>query len=97
MSAAQWRELGFDERAAMLREQSGCGNPQAQAISGLVAHLDGEPVGRCAVQPRTDYPRLPTGPIPWSGGEEPEDDAGVWAVTCFVTRVRAVMRIGFDG
>lgn len=85
--AARWRALSIDERAAMLREQTECGDPEAPATSGLVAYLDGEPVGWCAVEPRTEYPRLAGGRIPWAGREESKDDAGVWSVTCFVTRV----------
>lgn len=85
--AAQWRAADVDELAAMLREQTECGDPRARATSGLVAYLDGEPAGWCAVEPRTEYPRLRGARVPWSGREEDKDDAGVWAVTCFVTRV----------
>ena len=51
---------------------------------GLVAYLDGEPVGWCSLAPRCDYTylRQPT----WKGRNEDKDDASVWAVTCFVTR-----------
>ena len=48
-----WRSVPVDERAARLRAQTGCGHPEARATSGLVAYLDGEPVGWCAVEPRT--------------------------------------------
>lgn len=37
-------------------------------------------------QPRTAYPRLLRSRIPWSGRTQDQDDASVWAVTCFVTR-----------
>ena len=87
VSNAQWREGEIDERAAALREQTGGPDPQAPGTGGLLAYLDGEPVGWCAVEPRTAYPRLLGGRIPWSGREEAKDDPGVWAVTCFVTRV----------
>jgi GNAT superfamily N-acetyltransferase len=52
---------------------------------GLLAHLDGEPVGWCSVAPRCDYPFLRR--TTWAGRSEDRDDPGVWAVTCFVTRV----------
>ncbi len=39
-----------------------------------------------AVEPRTRYARLPRVRTVWSGRHEDKDDAGVWAVTCFVTR-----------
>ena len=54
--------------------------------SGLVAYLDGEPVGWCAVEPRTAYPRLPHLPRRVEGARRGQADDSVWAVTCFVTR-----------
>jgi GNAT superfamily N-acetyltransferase len=81
-----WRDGETGERAERLREQTGCGDPDAPATSGLVAYLDGEPVGWCAVEPRTAYVRLRFARVPWKGRDEDRDDAGVWAVTCFVTR-----------
>jgi hypothetical protein len=41
----QWRSVPVAERAARLRQQTGCGHPEARTTSGLVAYLDGEPVG----------------------------------------------------
>lgn len=40
-----------EERAERLREQTNAGYPEAEATSGLVAYLDDEPVGWCAVGP----------------------------------------------
>jgi GNAT superfamily N-acetyltransferase len=51
---------------------------------GLVAHLDGQPVGWCSMAPRSDYPYLRK--TTWQGRTEDRDDATIWAVTCFVTR-----------
>jgi GNAT superfamily N-acetyltransferase len=51
---------------------------------GLVAHLDGEPVGWCSVAPRRDYTYLRQ--TTWNGRTEDKDDPSIWAVTCFVTR-----------
>ena len=73
-----------DERARRLREQTRCGQPEVDTTSGLVAYLDGEPAGWCAVEPRTAYLRL--GRVPWSGRAEDKTDDGIWAATCFVTR-----------
>ncbi len=55
---------------------------------GLLARLDDEPVGWCAVAPRVAYRALLTSrsPVLWKGRQEDPDDDGVWAVTCFVTR-----------
>lgn len=81
-----WRDSTQEERSAMLRAQTGCGQPHAAATSGLIAFLEGEPVGWVAVEPRTAYPKLRTSRIPWSGREEDKDDDGVSAVTCIVVR-----------
>jgi GNAT superfamily N-acetyltransferase len=85
--ASHWATVSDAERAARLREQTACGNPKARSTSGLVAYLDGEqPVGWCAVEPRTAYPRLLRTRTPWTGRDEDKTDGTVWAVTCFVTR-----------
>lgn len=81
-----WRDSTRDERAEMLRMQTACGNPTADATSGLVAYVNGEPVGWAAVEPRTMYPKLRTSRIPWRGRVEDKDDDDVWAVTCLLVR-----------
>ena len=45
-------------RAERLREQTHCGDARAKTTTGLVAYLDGEPVGWCAVEPRANYEGL---------------------------------------
>lgn len=76
-----------EERAERLRDQTGCGQPRSGATSGLVAYLDGEPVGWCAVEPRTAYTGMArVHRVPWEGRDEDKADGSVWAVTCFVTR-----------
>lgn len=77
-----------EERADRLRQQSGCGQPESDSTSGLVAYLDGEPVGWCAVEPRPAYTGLlRNNRVPWEGRDEDRHDASVWAVTCLFTRV----------
>jgi GNAT superfamily N-acetyltransferase len=77
-----------EERAQRLREQTDCGYPESGTTSGLVAYLDAEPVGWCAVEPRTAYEGLlRNNRVPWADRAEDKTDDGVWAVTCFVTRV----------
>ena len=49
----------------------------------MLAYRDGEPVGWCAVGPRSAYSRLATSAI----ASATRDGVGVWAVTCFVVRV----------
>ena len=82
----EWYSMPVEQRAADLRADTRCGEPASPTTTGLVAHLDGEPAGWCAVEPRTAYPRLRTSRVPWPGRDEDRDDDGVWAVTCFVTR-----------
>lgn len=86
-TAAEWRGLTPQERALRLHEQTGCDDPDAPTTSGLVAYVDDEPAGWCAVEPRTAYPRLRTSRVVYAGRAEDPDDPTVWAVTCFVTRV----------
>jgi GNAT superfamily N-acetyltransferase len=82
-----WASFPVEERADRLRAQTGCGQPKSDTTSGLVAYLEGEPVGWCAVEPRSAYPRLRSKcRVPWEGRSENKADANVWAVTCFVTR-----------
>jgi GNAT superfamily N-acetyltransferase len=76
-----------EERAFRLREQTDCGHPRSGSTSGLVAYLDDEPVGWCAVEPRTAYAGLlRVYRVPWEGRDEDKDDETVWAVTCLFTR-----------
>jgi GNAT superfamily N-acetyltransferase len=81
-----WTPTPIAERAFRLRAESECGYPDAEATNGLVAYLDGEPAGWVAVEPRSNYPRIPPARTAFAQrGEDPADDS-VWAVTCFVVR-----------
>jgi GNAT superfamily N-acetyltransferase len=73
-----------EERVFRLREQTDCGYPASETTSGLVAYLEGEPVGWCAVDRRSEYQRL--GQTPWKGRSEDRGDEDIWALTCFVVR-----------
>lgn len=76
-----------EERARRLREQTECGNPGSRTTSGLVAFLDGDPVGWCAVEPRTAFTDLlRNNRVPWEGRVEDKTDDSVWAITCVFTR-----------
>jgi GNAT superfamily N-acetyltransferase len=48
------------------------------AKPGLLAYLDGSPIGWVAVAPRSEYPRLER-----STKLHPVDDEPVWAISCF--------------
>ena len=81
-----------EERAHRLREQTGCGHPESNATSGLIAYTDGEPVGWCAVERRPAFHGLVrSGRVPWEGRDEDRDDESIWAVTC------VFVRAGFRG
>lgn len=83
-----WASVGAEELARRLRTQTDSGHAESGTTSGLVAYLDGEPVGWCAVEARTAYPRLLLKTrVPWAGRAEDKTDDSVWAVSCFVTRV----------
>jgi GNAT superfamily N-acetyltransferase len=51
---------------------------ESGVVPGILAYVDGEPAGWCAVQPRKAYPGLAR-----SRTLKPVDDQPVWAVTCF--------------
>jgi GNAT superfamily N-acetyltransferase len=101
----QWFKLGWhdlhdtmpvEERIERQRYQTACGQPDAPSTSGLLGYLDGEPVGWCAVEPRSAYPTLSEQRVVLTKRGEDRADESVWSVTCFVTRVgfrhRGVMR-----
>ncbi|HEX5618827.1 MAG TPA: GNAT family N-acetyltransferase [Solirubrobacteraceae bacterium] len=72
----------IEEREHRLRVQT-----DEEPTTGLVAYLDGEPVGWCAVEPRCAYEGLVrNNRVPWEGREEDKADASVWAVTCVFAR-----------
>ncbi len=81
-----WRLVDDVERASRLREQTRCGKAKSRTTSGLVAYLDDEPVGWCAVEPRIAYEQLMRTRMPWAGRHEDKGDDGVWLAACFVVR-----------
>jgi len=64
---------------------------RAGAQPGVLAYAEGEPVGWCAIAPRSDYPRL-------SGSRilQRVDDQPVWSVSCFFV-ARRFRRKGLSG
>lgn len=77
-----------EDRAERLRDQTGCGDPDAPTTTGLVAYLGQDPAGWCAVAPRSSYPGLVrnSNQTAWRGRDEDREDGSVWAVTCLLTR-----------
>ncbi len=77
--------------ASEFRRQRGEGNRKAMRalvaggeVPGLLAYLDGEPVGWCCVGPRTAFPRLARSRVLAA-----VDEAPVWSVVCFFVARRA--------
>ena len=87
-----FRSFPVEERVRRLHEQTSCGSPESDTTSGVVAYLDGEPVGWCAVEPRPEYEGLlRVFRVPWDGRDEDRTDVRVWAVTSLFVRA------GFPG
>ncbi|WP_328991023.1 GNAT family N-acetyltransferase [Kribbella sp. NBC_01245] len=53
---------------------------------GVLAYDDGTPCGWCAIAPRTSYARVLASKN-WRHPSPPDDEDGVWTVTCFVVPV----------
>jgi len=80
--------MPVEERADRLRVQTSGGEQGSLETSGLVASLDGDPVGWCAVEPRCNYQGLLRNQRgPWSGRDVDKQDSTVWAITCLLVRV----------
>jgi len=93
VDAAAWKAkdhaAGF-ERA--LCEQIDAARASRSAGPGVLAYLGSdaegwEPVGWAAVEARPVYPRILAGRMMPGTADPDPDDAGVWAITCFVVRV----------
>lgn len=83
ISNSEWNDNPAERLEGLL-----CDQVRDQAIPpGVVAYLDGEPVGWCAIEPRAAYPRLLRSKVVADGSHEHLDDGSVWAVSCFVVRV----------
>lgn len=78
LSGGEFRATSTDEKTALLHTSVEQGSP------GVIARIDGEPVGWSAVEPYTAYPGLRRSPITKRLAGDPDDP---WAVTCFVVRI----------
>lgn len=79
LSRADWDAATRDDVEQQLHEQVEAGSP------GVIARIDGEPVGWAAVEPFSAYPALGRSPVTRRREGDPEDP---WAVTCFVVRLQ---------
>jgi GNAT superfamily N-acetyltransferase len=75
--------------------RGGCHGDSGRVAPGVLARLDGEPVGWCAAGPRRGYPRL-TGSAKVRAVGDDLDDPDIWSVTCFVVRT-GFRRRGLSG
>ncbi len=82
---AQLREATEGAARDMLRGSLADAPPSSPA-PGLLAYVDGEPAGWCALAPRDDYRRIPKTKLIASGTTLPLGDPGVWSLTCFRVR-----------
>lgn len=74
---------GFDDAAPEERRELLHSEVSTGHEPGLIAYLEGLPVGWCAVAPRRRYGRLNS---PRSRTFRPIDDLETWAVMCFFVR-----------
>ncbi|GAA4541311.1 GNAT family N-acetyltransferase [Amycolatopsis samaneae] len=80
----EFKRLGRDGRKEHVRGEADAGRPL-----GLLALVDGEPLGWVAVSPRPDNPRLKRSPI---AATTVPADVRVWSVTCFFVHRRGRRR-----
>lgn len=74
-----WKLRGkaFSENKGERNRQMQKSVVDAKTIPGLVAYLDGYPVGWVAIEPRSQYPKLAHSRI-----LKPVDEQEVWSITC---------------
>jgi GNAT superfamily N-acetyltransferase len=82
MDNAEWKTASRATCEPLLKQQVQVLDP----APGVIAYLNGEPVGWSAIEPRPKYRRLDRMRV-LAGSPEQPDDESVWAVTCFVVRV----------
>lgn len=76
-----YEDSAENNRAALAQQVAGSRPP------GLVAYLDGEPVGWVQVGPRPSYPRITGNRALVRARTADPQDGTIWSVTCFVVRV----------
>ncbi|MET0787618.1 MAG: GNAT family N-acetyltransferase [Cellulomonas sp.] len=80
---AQFRTMSVED----LKDRLAARVAAPGASPGVIATVDGEPVGWASVASRTEFPRVRTSPSMTTPELRADlDDPGIWAVTCFVVR-----------
>ena len=71
-----FKDTPVETRAERLRDQTACGDAASPQTTGLVAYLDAEPGGWCAVAPRVAYEGLVrnSNQTAWRGRDEDRSD-----------------------
>jgi GNAT superfamily N-acetyltransferase len=83
VTGAEWTATSPEDRKNLLRARFDAGPP----APGVLAFREGQPVGWCAVEPRTCYPRILRSQVFKSAGPELGPAGGspdIWSVSCFV-------------
>lgn len=75
LTARQWEDAGADGRREVLEQMVAGGE-----VPGLLAYLDGVPVGWVALGPRDRYARMMS---PRSRAFKPIDEHPSWVINCF--------------
>ena len=82
LTRAEWSERAGEGNRRALRAIAEEGR-----VPGLLAYLDGRPVGWCSVAPRAEFPALDRSPV-----LRRVDATAVWSIVCFYIDRRARRR-----
>lgn len=75
MPNAEWWKSPNPVKSARLQEQViAADGAEGVVAPGLIAYLDGEPVGWCAIEPRTNYPLILRSKVVTTSSTEATDD-----------------------
>src|SRR5215207_4080372 len=82
LTGADWPATSPQDRKALLHARFSARPP----APGVLAFREGQPVGWCAVEPRTCYPRILRSQVVRAAGDTAgaSDNGQVWSVSCFV-------------
>ncbi|MET3902557.1 GNAT family N-acetyltransferase [Paenarthrobacter sp. 4246] len=83
LAGKEWDTTSPDDRKEMLKSAFSTG-----PAPGVMAFRDGNPVGWCAVEPRTNYLRLKRSPVLRAEPSTAADHTSIWAISCFVVAPR---------
>ncbi len=80
-----WRldDAAFEEGRGAVNKQAMKALVDADRTPGVIAYLDGQPAGWCAIGPRSEYPRLTDSGLLVGGEDEP-----IWSLVCYYVNPR---------